>query len=65
MGTLEEDVRVVDRTEVDITDRGITSSMSDEDIHKKYMQIKELPEDDHKEYLDIAMEIVQECEDQL
>ena len=65
LGTLEEDVRVVDRTEVDITDRGITSSMSDEDIHKKYMQIKELPEDDHKEYLDIAMEIVQECEDQL
>lgn len=62
LGPLESDVRVVDKIETDVTDRGITSSMSDEDIHKKYMQIKEIPEDDQKEYLETAMEIVNECE---
>jgi len=62
LGPLEMDVRVVDKTEVDVTDRGITSSMSDSDIHKKYMQIKKLPEEDWKEYLETAMEILQECE---
>ncbi len=61
--SLEDDVRVVDKTEIDVTDRGITSSMSDEDIHKKYLEIKQIPEDEWKGYLGTAMEIVQECED--
>jgi DNA repair exonuclease SbcCD nuclease subunit len=62
LGPLEMDIRVVDKTEVDITDRGITSSMSDEDIHKKYMEIKKLSEEEWEDYLRTAMEIVQECE---
>ena len=62
LGPLEMDVRVVDKTEVDVTDRGITSSMSEVDIHKKYMEIKKLPEEEQEEYLNAAMEIVHECE---
>lgn len=62
LGSLEMDVRVIDKTEVDVTDRGITSSMTDADIHKKYMEIKQLPEQDWEEYLSTAMEIVQDCE---
>ena len=62
LGPLEMDIRVVDKTEVDITDRGITSSMSEVDIHKKYMEIKKLPQEEHENYLKTAMEIVQECE---
>ena len=59
----EDDVVVVDKIEVDITDRGITSSMSEADIHKKYMEIKKLPDEDKEEYLNAAMEIIQDCED--
>jgi DNA repair exonuclease SbcCD nuclease subunit len=63
LGELEDDVRIVDKTEVDITDRGITSSMSEVDIHKKYIQIKQVPEKECDDYLKIAMEIVHECEE--
>ena len=59
---IEGDIRIVDKTEVDVTDRGITSSMSEVDIHKKYMEIKKLPQEEHETYLSTAMEIVQECE---
>jgi len=62
LGPLEMDIRVVDKTEVDVTDRGITSSMSDVDIHRKYMQIKQIPEDQWDDYLHTAMEILHECE---
>jgi len=63
LGPLEMDIRVVDKTEVDITDRGITSSMSDVDIHRKYMDIKKVPQSEQDDYLHIAMEIIHECED--
>ena len=53
---------IVDKTETDITDRGITSSMSQEDKLKKYLEIKEIPEDQHDAYLKEAFEIIQNCE---
>ena len=53
---------VVDKTDADITDRGITSSMSQADKIKKYLEIKEIPEDQHDLYMKEAFDIIQECE---
>jgi len=53
---------VVDKTEADITDRGITSSMSQEDKIKKYLEIKEIPEDQIELYMKEAFDIIQSCE---
>ena len=53
---------IVDKTEADITDRGITSSMSQEDKLKKYLEIREIPEDQQDAYLKEAFEIIQNCE---
>ena len=60
---VKDEFTVVDKTEIDITDRGITSSMSEEDKLKKYLQIKEIPENLHKEFLELAKPIVDEQED--
>lgn len=49
---------IVDKTERDITDRGISSTMSMEDKLKKYLEIKEIPERDHDLYIQIGMEII-------
>ncbi len=54
---------IVDKTERDITDRGITSSMSQDDKFKKYMDIKQIPEDKRERYLQISKEILDEVED--
>lgn len=56
------DFRIVDKTDVDVTDRGITSSMSQEDKLKKYMEIKGISEDNYDIYLDEISQIVQNCE---
>lgn len=56
------DFRIVDKTEADITDRGITSSMSQEDKFKKYMEIKGVPQEELDTYMKEASEIVQNCE---
>jgi DNA repair exonuclease SbcCD nuclease subunit len=53
---------VVDKTEADITDRGITSSMSQEDKILKYIEIKEIPEDQSELYAKEAFDIMQSCE---
>ena len=57
------DFRIIDKTERDITNRGINSSMSMEDKLKQYLSIRDIPEDEHKEYLKVGLEIVQECEE--
>ena len=53
---------VVDKTETDITDRGITSSMSQEDRIRRYLEIKEIPQDILEEYAVEAFDIIQNCE---
>ena len=62
MGDVKGEFNVVDKTEKDITDRGISSSMSKEDIHKRYIEIKEIPEDKRDFYLKVGMDIINECE---
>jgi len=58
----KNDFNVVDKTETDITDRGITSSMSQEDRIRRYLEIKEVPQDIIEEYAVEAFDIIQNCE---
>ncbi len=56
------DFRVIDKVERDITDRGITSSMTQEEILKRYIEIKEVPTKSRLEYLKEGLSLIQECE---
>jgi alkyl sulfatase BDS1-like metallo-beta-lactamase superfamily hydrolase len=55
---LQENFRVVDKVEKDITHRGIVGSMSMVDKLNKYMEIKEVPEKLRPEYLKCALDII-------
>ncbi len=55
---LKGEFNIIDKRDRDITDRGITSNMSTEDKLKKYLEIKEIPEDQHELYMNVAMEII-------
>jgi len=59
---IEDEFMVVDKVEKDITNRGITSSMSQDDKFKRFLEIKEIAEDDHERYMTKARELVEECE---
>lgn len=58
----DTDFMVVDKTEKDITNRGITSSMSQADKFRRFLEIKEIPVDDQERYLKKALELVDRCE---
>jgi len=58
----KDDFNIVDKTEADITDRGITSSMSQEDRINRFVKIKEIPQIDVDEYTKEAFDIIQNCE---
>jgi len=58
----DNDFMVVDKTERDITNRGITGSMSQDDKFKKFLEIKEIPDDEHEQYMVKARELVDKCE---
>ena len=62
MGAEKDEFNIIDKTEKDITDRGISSSMSVEDIHRRYLEIKEIPEEKRDFYLRVGMDIINECE---
>jgi DNA repair exonuclease SbcCD nuclease subunit len=57
LSEIKDEFNVIDKTDRDITDRGITSNMSMEDKLRKYLEIKEVPEDQHEMYMSVAMEI--------
>ena len=56
------DFIIIDKTQSDITDRGVTSSMSQEDKIFKYLEIREIPKDDQELYAKEAFDIIQNCE---
>jgi len=62
LSSVKGEFNVVDKTEVDITDRGITSSMSQDDKCRKYLDIKQIPEDKREAYLQLAKDIIDEVE---
>lgn len=57
-----ENYNVIDKTETDVTDRGITSSMSQKEKLERYLEIKEIPENERREYLEIGLQIIDACE---
>jgi len=54
-----DDLQIIDKTEVDITNRGISSSMSKADIFKRYAEAKEIPENEIENYLNIASQLIE------
>lgn len=58
LSDIKGEFNVIDKTERDITDRGITSNMSTEDKLKKYLEIKEIPEEQHEMYMEFAMRMI-------
>jgi len=63
--SVKGEFNVVDKTERDITDRGISCSMSQEDIFRKYLQVKEIPKEKENEYFEVAKNIVNASEGEL
>ena len=53
-----DEFRVIDKTEKDITNRGITLGMAQEERFKKYLEIEGIPEADHDEYLNESKMII-------
>jgi len=56
---VKEDFLVIDKTEKDITNRGVSLNMSHQERFKRYLEIKKIPKEDHKEYLEIAKLLVE------
>lgn len=59
---VDESIRIVDKTEYDVTNRGITSSMSNEDKLDKYLDIKNIPNDRRSKFKEIGIWILNECD---
>ena len=59
---MKNDFIIIDKREADITNRGITSAMSQKDKLDKFLQIKEIPEKDLEIYLKHGIEIIDSCE---
>jgi len=57
-----KDIGIVSNVEEDITNRGITSDMDEMQLHGKYLEIKEIPEDEHEAYLNTAKRIIDATE---
>lgn len=59
LSSLFENVVVIDKTKKDITNRGITSSMTTEEKLKRFYEIKEIPQQNQEEFLQIASDIIE------
>lgn len=60
--SLKGEFNVIDKTEQDVTDRGITSSMSLEDKLKKYLEIREIAMEKQVAYITAAQRSIEKCE---
>ena len=53
---------IIDKTDKDITNRGVTSAMSDADKLKRFIEIKEVASEKTDQYLNVGLEIIDSCE---
>ena len=53
-----KNINIVQNVEEDITNRGITSGMDEVAKLRKYLEIKEIPEEEHEAYLNSAKSII-------
>ena len=58
---IKDEFRVVDKTIRNITNRGISTTMSADDKLKRYLTIKEIPIELTEQYLTVAKTIMDEC----
>ncbi len=58
---LKDEFRIIDKSEIDITNRGINSSMSTDEKLKRFLQIKDINKNDIDRYLNIANSIILSC----
>lgn len=54
----EKDFDIIDKTEKDITNRGINSSMSTSDKLNRFLEIKEIPVEKRESYRNVALDII-------
>ncbi len=59
LGNNIDDLQIIDKTEIDITNRGISSSMSKADIFRRYVEAKEIPENEIENYLKAATQLIE------
>ena len=57
-----KEYNIIDKVERDLTNRGITSSMSMNDKMKKYLEIRNTPEELLQEYMDVGISIINDFE---
>ena len=57
-----KDFKIIDRVDVDITNRGVDTSMSDRDRNRKYMEIRKIPTEDWELYERCAIEVIETSE---
>ncbi len=60
---ISEEFRIIDKVEKDITNRGITTTMTQKDKLKRFLEIKEIKNEKHEQYLNIAIDIINSCEE--
>jgi DNA repair exonuclease SbcCD nuclease subunit len=58
LSSIEKDFDVVDKTEQDVTNRGINSSMSTSDKLNRFLEIKEISVEKRDSYRNIALDIM-------
>jgi len=57
---IEEDIIIIDKTEKDIMNRGLSSTMTQEERLQRYMEIEEVPEKDREIYLIFGKSVINE-----
>ena len=64
---LEEDFIVIDKTERDITNRGLSSTMSEKEKIERFVQIHEdeVQEDEREDYINAAMLFINRAKERL
>jgi len=55
---IPEDIRVIDKSDIDITNRGINLDMSENDRLQEYLKIKNIPSEEHDMYMKMAINII-------
>jgi len=55
------DISIIDRSEKDITNRGITANMNQNERLKKYLMIRDIKEEHHDMFIKLANEVIDAC----
>lgn len=59
LGSAEKDFIVIDKTDQDITNRGISTDMSETDRMKRFLEIKEISEENREDYMEVGLKIIE------